>query len=314
MTKKTTLDVAITQLGVKEATGNNDGIPAERYTQGEELPWCASLIVWCNNHSDDEDLSPTLKDEFAMRRVQTFEDRMKERGKFFTDPYLVQKNDIVFFKKRGNSDLGAGRHMGIVSNASRNPYGAGFPPMIDTVEGNTSNAVDRRSYPGNDPYITGFARINGPAPVQTVPEPVVEKPATSTKVPLVYVAAPYRAKTTYGVERNIQNARRWGAIIMSLGAYPVIPHSNTSHFDGLAPDEVIMKGTTRLMLACDLAVFLGMRHTDGGGGYYFSSGVKEEKDAWEADEGTGNLAIFDKDLSDAEAQEAVSMFLKGLGR
>jgi len=308
MSKKTTLDIALTQLGVKEATGKNDGIPAERYMSGDEFPWCAGFVVWCNNHSDDEDLTPTLKDDYSLRRVQTFEDRMKERGKFFTDRGAVRANDIVFFKQRGNSDPGAGRHMGVV----RDVYGPNIlasTKRLRTVEGNTSNAVMEREYFIGDDYITGFARINGGAPVEALKEGA--KKTVEPHPLLVYVAAPYRADTPYGVEKNIQNARRWGAIIASLGAYPVIPHSNTSHFGGLAPDEVFLKGTMRLMHACDLAVFL---YEDRGGKEHFSSGVRAEKDAWEADENAGNDAVLDKDLNDAEAREAIRAFLKGPGR
>jgi len=75
-------------------------------------------------------------------------------------------------------------------------------------------------------------------------------------IPLIYVAGPYRGKTAADVECNIVLARTMGMRIAKLGAYPVIPHSNTSHFDGLAPDEVFLEGTMRLMESCDAVVVL----------------------------------------------------------
>lgn len=72
---------------------------------------------------------------------------------------------------------------------------------------------------------------------------------------LVYVAGPYRAPTTWEVEQNIQRARRLGAEVAKVGAYPVIPHSNTSHFDGLASDELWLGGTIELMRRCDAVIF-----------------------------------------------------------
>ncbi len=49
--------------------------------------------------------------------------------------------------------------------------------------------------------------------------------------------------------------RELGALVAGLGAYPIIPHSNTSHFDGLATDTFWLEGTMELLRRCD-AVFL----------------------------------------------------------
>lgn len=74
--------------------------------------------------------------------------------------------------------------------------------------------------------------------------------------PLVYVAGPYRAPTAWGIECNIVAARQLGARVAALGAYPVIPHSNTAHFDGLGPDELWLAGTLELMRRCDAVALL----------------------------------------------------------
>ena len=73
--------------------------------------------------------------------------------------------------------------------------------------------------------------------------------------PLVYVAGPYRSATPWGVECNVQNARVLGAEVAKLNAYPVIPHSNTSHFDGLGTDALWLGGTLELMRRCDAVLF-----------------------------------------------------------
>lgn len=73
---------------------------------------------------------------------------------------------------------------------------------------------------------------------------------------LVYVAGPYRAKTQWQVDRNIQAAREVGAHILEAGAYPLIPHSNTAHMDGAATDEVFLAGTMEMMCRSDGVVFL----------------------------------------------------------
>ena len=42
---------AKTQIGVREATGNNDGVPSERYSNGQKEPWCANFVSWCFRES-----------------------------------------------------------------------------------------------------------------------------------------------------------------------------------------------------------------------------------------------------------------------
>lgn len=87
---------------------------------------------------------------------------------------------------------------------------------------------------------------------------------------LIYVAGPYRAKTTWDINCNIHKARVWGATLARCGAYPVIPHSNTSNFDGIAEDSLWLEGTLALLTRCDAAIFID--------GWLDSSGSKAE---WE---------------------------------
>ena len=75
---------------------------------------------------------------------------------------------------------------------------------------------------------------------------------------LIYVAGPYRAPTTWGIAQNIHHARAVGAVIAELGAYPVIPHSNTAHMDGVADDALWLAGTLELMRRCDGVVMFGL--------------------------------------------------------
>jgi len=68
---------------------------------------------------------------------------------------------------------------------------------------------------------------------------------------LIYVAGPYRAPTVWGIDQNIHDARRFGVELAKRRAFPVIPHANTAHFDGLAPDDFWLEGTLALMRKCD---------------------------------------------------------------
>jgi CHAP domain len=145
-----TLDVALSQLGISEKTNNNDGIPAERYMRGDKLAWCAGLMLWCNDNSDNEKIATNDKLYYHLRSVQNFEDHMKSLNRWASRAEGGQPNWFIFFQKRGESDKGVGRHMGIVEKVEN-----GF---VHTIEGNSSNMVRRRKYQINDPYITGYGK------------------------------------------------------------------------------------------------------------------------------------------------------------
>lgn len=73
---------------------------------------------------------------------------------------------------------------------------------------------------------------------------------------LVYVAGPYRGASTWKIDRNINAAREWGMLVAMCGAYPVIPHSNTAHFDGTLDDRFWLEGTLELLSRCDGSIFI----------------------------------------------------------
>lgn len=45
-------------------------------------------------------------------------------------------------------------------------------------------------------------------------------------------------------------------LVATCGAYPVIPHSNTAHFDGTLEDKFWLDGTLELLSRCDGAIFI----------------------------------------------------------
>ena len=87
---------------------------------------------------------------------------------------------------------------------------------------------------------------------------------------LVYIAGPYRAPTTWEIQKNIHNARLWGVVVARAGAYPMIPHSNTAHFDGAVEgDDFWLNGTLEMMRRCDGVLLID--------GWTRSSGACEEQ-------------------------------------
>lgn len=76
------------------------------------------------------------------------------------------------------------------------------------------------------------------------------------KIPLIYIARPYTAATTSEIDTNIMRAREVGKVVAGLGAYPIIPHANTAHFDGAAPDSFWIPATLEACRRCDAMVVL----------------------------------------------------------
>ena len=154
----TPLEAAASQLGVQEKTGNNDGVPAKRYMRGDELAWCAGFVSWCLDQGGDKRINPDDKTYYKTRAVTGFVARAKTLGLFRSGAgYEPKPGDIIFFGNGADSDVGRkGNHMGIVE--AYDPLRAGR--NIDTIEGNTSNKVARRSYHLGDARIIGFAAMS----------------------------------------------------------------------------------------------------------------------------------------------------------
>ena len=155
-----TLDVMLSQLGVREATGNNDGVPAERYADGDEVMWCAAIVLWCNTYSQDAKIARDTKERYTLRSVTALEAAMKERGWWlppttYTD--AIKPNDLVL-QAWTTSDAGApggkritGRQVAIVESVE----GA----ALHCIGGNVDNQVKRVVRRWGSSTITGYVRI-----------------------------------------------------------------------------------------------------------------------------------------------------------
>ena len=57
----------------------------------------------------------------------------------------------------------------------------------------------------------------------------------------IYIAGPYRADTSAERHRNICRAWLLGCRVAEAGGFPVIPHCNTLHMDGIQDDQFWLK-------------------------------------------------------------------------
>jgi hypothetical protein len=73
---------------------------------------------------------------------------------------------------------------------------------------------------------------------------------------LVFISGPYRAKTGYLRQLNIDEARKHSIHLWQMGFACICPHMNTANFDGLAPDEVWLEGDIEMLRRCDMIYLL----------------------------------------------------------
>lgn len=141
------LEAARSQVGVREATGNNDGIPSQRFMNGRQEPWCANFVAWSFRQTGH----PLPGNQRSLASVQYMEDQMKGAGKWSPRQAAQPKpGDIIFFANRGASDRGGGRHVGMVEKVENG--------RVYTIEGNSGNQVARRSYALGNARISGYGR------------------------------------------------------------------------------------------------------------------------------------------------------------
>lgn len=137
------LDVARSQLGVVEQTGKNDGIPAQRYNSGDELPWCAAFVLWCFKQCGLQ----IPGNHWTNRAVHTMYQNCLKTWGIRCEPL---PGAIVFFNSRIASDpLSGGWHTGIVEKVK--------DLDVVCIEGNVRNAVARCHHSRADRRIQGFA-------------------------------------------------------------------------------------------------------------------------------------------------------------
>lgn len=90
------------------------------------------------------------------------------------------------------------------------------------------------------------------------------------KIPLCFIAGPFRAPTTWQVAENIRAAERVGLEVAKLGGFPIIPHANSHLFLGqLSEEDFWLPGYQELLDRCDCLVLIP--------GWESSAGTKAER-------------------------------------
>jgi hypothetical protein len=75
---------------------------------------------------------------------------------------------------------------------------------------------------------------------------------------VVFICAPYRAKTPYHIEKNVRRAERLSLHLWRMGAAVVCPHTNSRYFQGAASDATWTRGYLEILRRCDALVLPGI--------------------------------------------------------
>lgn len=131
---------AESQLGVSES-GNPDVVRG--YSNGRTQSWCADFVSKAFENTGGSPFG-------HQSSVQGILNWGRENGRFITDeqaesnPQSVREGDIAVWKESGRS------HVGLVTGVSGQTF--------QTIEGNTSDRVARRSHSLGENGLTGFVR------------------------------------------------------------------------------------------------------------------------------------------------------------
>lgn len=130
---------AIVQVALSQE-GNKGGRPYwSWYGYKGRVSWCACFVSWCADKCGYIDNGQIPKFSSCVSGASWF----KSRGRLKDRSYVPSPGDIIFF------DWGAGvHHVGIVVDVKNG--------KVNTIEGNSSDVVRRRSYKIGDGRIHGY--------------------------------------------------------------------------------------------------------------------------------------------------------------
>ena len=126
--------------------GNSGGEIYWRWYGFEEYqPWCACFVSWCADQCGYIDAGVIPKFSLCSVGVEWFQ----ARGQFMDSSYTPVAGDLIFFDWGTDGSID---HVGIVVNVEN-----GF---VNTIEGNSSNKVQRGRYATGDSTIYGYGVIS----------------------------------------------------------------------------------------------------------------------------------------------------------
>lgn len=143
---KSLLDVASGEVGQREKGSTNKGEAVRKYGRGDQgYAWCANFASWC--------LEEGLGKNNPMKRTSSCQNivgQAKKQNAWASrkSGYSPQAGDLILFDWNHN---GSAQHVGIVEKVEDG--------KVYTIEGNSSDAVKRRSYSLSSKDVLGYYQV-----------------------------------------------------------------------------------------------------------------------------------------------------------
>lgn len=131
---------AIVQVALAQE-GNGGDTYWRWYGFSSRVSWCACFVSWCGEQCGYLESGAMPKFSLCSDGAKWFQNK----GQFKDGSYVPAVGDIIFFDR---GDDGSIDHVGIVESVSKG--------NVNTIEGNSGDAVRRRSYPIGDNEIYGY--------------------------------------------------------------------------------------------------------------------------------------------------------------
>ena len=136
---------AIVQVALAQE-GNGGDIYWSWYGFNSRVSWCACFVSWCGEQCGYLESGVMPKFSLCSDGVKWFQ----SKGQFKDGSYVPVAGDIIFFDW---GDDGSIDHVGIVESVKKG--------TVNTIEGNSGDAVRKRSYPVGDGRIYGYGVLVG---------------------------------------------------------------------------------------------------------------------------------------------------------
>ena len=136
-------DPSIVQVALAQE-GNGGDVYWSWYGFQSRVSWCACFVSWCGEQCGYLESGVLPKFSLCSDGLKWFQ----EKGQFKDGNCVPAAGDIIFFDW---GDDGSIDHVGIVESVEKG--------NVNTVEGNSEDAVRRRSYPIGDSEIYGYGVI-----------------------------------------------------------------------------------------------------------------------------------------------------------
>lgn len=134
---------AIVQVALSQE-GNGGDTYWSWYGFTSRVSWCACFVSWCGEQCGYLESGVMPKFSLCSDGVKWFQ----SKGQFKDGSYVPVEGDIIFFDWENDGSID---HVGIVESVSKG--------TVNTIEGNSGDAVRKRSYPVGDGRIYGYGII-----------------------------------------------------------------------------------------------------------------------------------------------------------